>query len=217
MEPPSKLFDAIAAGQLDRVRELVEVQPTLASARNESGVSALMMAAYCRQSEIVDLVRTSLAELDVFEAVAVGDEYRLGELLQDRNNATAISPDGFTPLHFAAFFDKPGLASQLLAAGADAHAVADNASQVQPLHSAAASRSSAIVRMLVEHGADANARQQEGWTALQSAAKHGLSDMVGALIEYGADPRQAADDGQTALSLASTDEVRRRMEQHLGK
>jgi ankyrin repeat protein len=212
MGAASDVFAAIADGNVKQVRQLVDEDANLAAARNEAGVSALMTAAYHQKAEIVALLQRALTELDVFESVAVGDIARLRKLLEHPANAVQRSADGFTPLHFAAFFNKLEAAELLLAAGADVGAVADNPSQVQPLHSAAASRSIEVAKLLLEHGANPNARQYGGWTALQSAAKHGQKEMIDVLLAAGADSRQAANDGQTALSMACSDAVRAQLE-----
>ena len=53
----------------------------------------------------------------------------------DPGLATAFSPDGFTALHFAAFFGKAEVAHILLEAGADVDVYTQNAFANQPLHS----------------------------------------------------------------------------------
>jgi uncharacterized protein len=116
--------------------------------------------------------------------------------------ANARSGDGFTPLHFAAFFGHESVAQILLEHHSDAGAVADNPMKVMPLHSAAAGRNLAIVRALLEHGAPVNARQELGWTALHAAAQQGDRAMVELLLKYGANPNSRNDDGRTAEQVA---------------
>ena len=56
--------------------------------------------------------------LDVFEAAALGEVDRLREILDgEPTSATAYSGDGFTALHFAAFFGGPEAAELLLERG----------------------------------------------------------------------------------------------------
>ena len=85
-------------------------------------------------------------------------------------DAKAFSADGFTALHFAAFFNRPDVAALLIARGADVDAVTRNPMRVRPLHSAATVRASAVVAALLAHGADPNAPQEQGATVLMSAA-----------------------------------------------
>ena len=144
-----------------------------------------------------------LGEPDVFEAAAFGRLDRLRELLDaDPAPAGAFAPDGFTALHFAAFFAQPEAAALLLERGADPRARARNAMEVEPLHSAAASRQVEICRMLLDRGADPNARQEGGFVALHAAAQNGDEELAALLVERGADKSLAADDGRTAVDIA---------------
>jgi hypothetical protein len=127
-----------------------------------------------------------------------------------QNSYTAIptvarswSADGFTALHFAAFFGQEAIAILLLQHSADASAEARNPMKVTPLHSAAAAHNLPIVRALLQHGAPANARQQQGWTTLHEAAQNGDEAMVQLLLKHGADANAANDDGMTPAQLAS--------------
>ena len=52
-------------------------------------------------------------------------------------------------------------------------------------------------------GADANARDDQGWTALMHAANKGYTLLVPPLLEAGADPDVRAADGATALFIAA--------------
>ncbi len=166
--------------------------------------SPIMEALYTgRRDDAVSLAR-ALATLDVFEAAALG---RLGEverLLADAPGlATAWSEDGFTALHFAAFFGGGGpVARALMRAGADANAQSRNEMAVMPLHSAAAGGHDDVVAELLAAGGDANTRQRGGYTPLHAAAENGHEPMVERLLAAGADPAAANDEGQTAADLA---------------
>jgi ankyrin repeat protein len=207
-----EVFAAIQSGDMSRLKQLIGENPSLARGRNPAGVSALMMAMYVRNSGAAELLREAAGDVDIFEATSLGEIDRLKTLLADPHAASARSADGFTALHYAAFFGQPDAALHLLQAGADVNAVAENASRVQPIHSAAASGNVEIVRLLLQHGADANAAQHGGWTALQSAAKHGNQPLIELLLAHGADPRQQTDDGQTAVTMAKDDAIRQQLE-----
>ena len=96
--------------------------------------------------------------------------------------ARAFSPDGFTPLHLAAYFGREAMAGMLLEHGAEPGAVSRNAMALEPLHSAAVSRSLAIVKRLLERRAEVNARQHGGWTPLHAAAFNGDVPMAECLL-----------------------------------
>jgi len=199
----SEIFDAIRSGDAERVKQLIGGNPALARERDDSGVSAIMQARYQRQTNIVDLLRPAVGELDVFEASALGDISRLRPLLQEQPDAIcAFSSDGFTALHFAAFFAQSAAAEELLNNGADPNAVATNGTKLAVINSAAASGNAALVKLLLREGANPDAQQEGGFTALHAAAQHNNVEMAQALLEAGANASVQANDGKTAADMA---------------
>jgi uncharacterized protein len=200
----SGIFEAIAEGDLDRVRKLLAEDATLAGARDAQGLSAVTQARYHGHDDIVDALIDAGPELDVFEAAAVGRIERVRQLVEiDPALASAFSPDGFTPLHLAAFFGYPDIARLVVEHGADTQAVARNPMQVMPLHSAAAARQLEIAKLLVDRGADVNASQERGFTPLHEAAQNGDVELTRLLLGRGADPDQVAEDGRGAADFAA--------------
>ena len=198
-----EIIEAIKAGDADRVSALVAGDSSLATARNEQGISAIMWALYNQRRDLAELVSAAQPSLDVMEAAALGRIDALSELVsEDAARVGEHSADGFTPLHLAAFFGQPAAVEWLLERGAAPNAVARNPTMVQPLHSAVASGVTESVVALVDGGADVNATQQGGWTPLQAAAMHNKLEMVRSLLAAGAEVAQQADDGKTAIGLA---------------
>lgn len=203
MAATDELIAAVLAGDADRVAALVDIEPSLAASRDPDGVSALMLARYRSNRAVTDALIAADPDLDVFEAAALGYLDRLRARLDDDPAAVgARSTDGYTALHFAAFFAKPEAARILLEAGAPVDAVATNEMRVEPLHSAAAGRQIEICRLLLAAGASVDARQAGGFTPLHEAAQNGDPEMVELFLSAGADPTAATDDGKSAADLA---------------
>ena len=197
------IIAAVHTGEIDKIKAVLQADPALALAKDERGVSALMHAYYRGRPDIAELLLTARADLDVFEAAASGRAQTVSEILdRDAGQAKAWSVDGFTALHFAAFFNQPTIARELVRRGADVDAVSMNPMEVTPLHSAAAAHATEIVRMLAESDAPVNAKQHGGWTALHAAADYGDEEMIKILLEHGADPLTQNDDGKTPAQIA---------------
>lgn len=203
MATTADLFQAIQSGDVERVRALLAATPSLAAARNEAGLSAVLAACYRHNRAVVDTLLAAQPDLDIFAAAAVDQPERVRALLaQDPDLATAHAPDGFTALQLACFFAAPNTARVLVEAGADLNAHARNPFNVAPLHAAAAGGDHAIIQLLLDRGANPNARQQSGFTPLQEAANRGDAAMLDLLLAAGADPALTNDEGQTAADIA---------------
>jgi ankyrin repeat protein len=198
-----KLFEAIRAGDADRVRALLEEDPALAGACDEQGLSAVLVALYHRQEAARDALLAAGPDLGALEEAALGRTDALRKrLAADPQAIAARSPEGYTPLHLAAFFGGAEAVRALLEAGAPPDADAENPQRVRPLHSAAAAHDHDAVRALLEAGADPDVRQEGGFTPLHAAAHADDPDMVRLLLDHGADPQLSTDDGRAAAALA---------------
>jgi ankyrin repeat protein len=207
MTSTDDLFAAIDAGDGAAVEALLAADAGVAMARDPDGVSATMHALYRGRRSIAETIAHALPDLDVFEAAALGRVERIRQLVRaDPTLAMARSPDGFTALHYPAFFgvgDAVAATRALLEAGADVNARSDNPFSVLPLHSAVAGNHDAVVTALLEAGADPNATQRHGFTPLHGAAQNGADTTVDRLLAAGADPTARNDDGQSAADLAA--------------
>jgi ankyrin repeat protein len=136
----------------------------------ETQVSELRQALYRGDRDAADTLRAAGAEINVFDAAALGDVGRLRALLEiDPALTHEWSADGFTALHFAAYLGGADAVRVLIEAGSDPRAVARNDMRVQPLHSAAALGDVAACELLLRAGADPNATQQGGFVPLDEA------------------------------------------------
>jgi uncharacterized protein YndB with AHSA1/START domain len=128
------------------------------------------------------------AELDVFDAAALGRRDRLGELLDgDPGLVDALSDDGFTPLHLAAFSGGAETVRLLVERGAPLEKLSTASfAQVRPLGTAVFARQREAVEALLAAGADPNGAGEGGFVPLQTAEANGDDELAGLLREHGA-------------------------------
>lgn len=199
----SELIAAVNADDAAGVARILGEDPSLASARDDAGVSAIMLSRYRFARAVTDALLAVDPDLDIFEAATLGYADRLRALLHDHPSlAAALSPDGFSALHYAAFFGKAESARILLDAGAEVNLVSRNAMSVEPLHSAAAGRHHEVCRLLVAAGADINAVQRDDYTPLHEAAQLGDDELVELFVSAGADLDARLSNGQTPAETA---------------
>jgi len=140
------LFSAVALGQEALVEQLLKEDPALANAQGLDGYSALHMAVAMNYEKIVASLLRAGGKVDI------------------RNRSERTGETGETALHAAAFWERYGVARQLLASGADINAQADD--KRTPLHDAAAMVNATMVKLLLEIGANADIRDERGHTPL---------------------------------------------------
>lgn len=203
-----EIFEAIEAGDTQSVRRLASRDPAIGKAVGADGVSAVLQALYREREDLVEPLRPPTNQLDVFEAAALGEPDRVRQLLDgDPDLVSAFSPDGFTPLHLAAFFGRGVVVDLLLDRGAPLEVFARSSfAPVTPLQSAASAGHVQVARRLLDAGANARAESERGgFTPLHSAAQNGDVELARLLLERGADAAAASDDGRTPLDLAPDD------------
>jgi ankyrin repeat protein len=204
---PEQFFDAIHKGNDLAVDSAIAVDPSLLRARDASGLSPVLVAAYNHHLKLAERIAATAEKvpdgLSIFDAAAVGKVDFVRTMLSgDRASVDDHGPDGCTALHLAAFFGQLEATRLLLGRGADPNAVALNDSRVTPLHSAVAARHRDTAGLLLALGASPNPVQKGGWTPLHAAARDGDETIVDMLLLRGADTTRKSDDGKTAADLA---------------
>lgn len=185
-DPQEDLWLAICEGDHALIETIVEDRPDLARGRTDEGIPWTLAAVYRGHPGVADLLLRHGAELDLFTAAALGRTDQLAVLL-DRGEAGLEdrSPDGWTPLHLAAFFGHGETVAMLLDRGADLGARSQNEIGNTPLHAAIAGGRGSVAELLVERGADVNA-VANGLRPLDIAAGREDDEMVTYLVEHGA-------------------------------
>lgn len=207
MSAEQQMLEAVKSGDVASVNTLLDAAPALVNVKNESGVSALLLATYFGHRDVAELLLTKGAELNIFEAAAAGRIDGVQTLAEeDAELVNSYSSDGFTPLGLAAFFGRKDVLDLLLSHGANPNAASKNQMRVTPLHSAVAHRQPevalAMAGSLLLNGAEANVRQDGGWTPLHQAAAHGHVEIMKLLLAHRADVNAKSEDGITPLRMA---------------
>lgn len=184
------------------IKELIK-DPSLLNFTDSRGASLLMLSFYFRNLELSDYILSQKKPADIYESVVANDMVGTKKLLKaNRQLLNLHSKDGFTPLGFAAFFNRAQIAEYLVNEGADVNIASNNDFKVAPLHSAVAAKSLVITQLLLEHGADPNVQQQNDVTPLHAAAHNNSIDIVKALLAAGAKKDLRTKDGKNARDFA---------------
>jgi ankyrin repeat protein len=148
--------------------------------------------------QTVALLAEHGAPVDLFSAVAIGDEPAVARLLAaDLALANSRGPDGYPALHFAVGMNYGGIVAALLKAGAGVDirnkSTHTGAGDETALHCAAFWGRYEIAQQLIAAGADVNARTDRGDTPLNEAMRLGSATVAQLLRENGAvvgDPKK---------------------------
>ena len=173
------IFELIDAGDVEGLRALLAREPEQAALHDDKGLTALMRAAY-RGGDVFATVRAADPPLEPFDRIMVGEREGLPE-------PNARTPDGFTPLHMAAFACNVDAARKLLEAGADPDVVATASfARVTPLGTCAFAGANEVARLLLEHGADTELTGDGDATPLRVAEANGNGELRDLLVAHGA-------------------------------
>jgi uncharacterized protein len=169
------IFELIDADDSDGVRALLESDPSVARTRDEGGLSPLVRAAYRGRGRVFDAILAAGPPTDPWDRLVAGESDGLPSI-------DAWSPDGFTPLHLAAFAHNAAATRALLAAGADPDVLSRASfAQVTPLGTAAFAGAVDVARVLIDHGADRTIAGAGGGTPLDTARANGHAELVALL------------------------------------
>ncbi len=159
-----ELHEAVAAGNLNRVKELVEAKPALAKSYSPDGFPVFALAAAFGHEHLARYLQGKGAEI----------------------NAVATNGTGYSALTGAVASGHASIAQWLAENGADVNY--RYAKGYSPLLTAAANGHLEIVKMLLAHGAALHARTDDGKNALAFAQERGHNEVVKYLQELGLTP-----------------------------
>jgi uncharacterized protein len=146
------IFEAAAAGKLNRVRLLLDEQPSLVNAFASDGFQPLGLAAFFGHAHIVELLLARGAEV----------------------NSASANAQRVMPLHSAVAGQHVEVARMLLEHGADVNAKQQD--EFTPLHEAAQNGQLEMIQLLLAFGAKKDQQKSDGQTAFSIALEKGFSE-----------------------------------------
>jgi uncharacterized protein len=156
------VFEACAAGEIERVERLVAADPTAINGFSSDGWTPLHLAAFFGHAKLAELL------------IAHGADVR----------ARSRNANGNTPLHAALAGNHQMVAGLLIGRGGDVNAA--DAGGWRPLHLAAASNNLDAITALIAQGADVLAANGEGRTPLSIAQEKNHREAAALLRRHGA-------------------------------
>jgi len=156
------LFEAAAAGELERVERLVAEDRGAINSYSGDGWTPLHLAAFFGHLKIAELLLGGGADV----------------------SARSRNANGNTPLHAALAGNHKLVAGLLIGQGADLNAA--DAGGWRPLHIASANNNIETMKTLIAQGADVNAPNGEGKTAYSIAQEKNQREAAALLRRYGA-------------------------------
>ena len=161
---PLSIFEACAAGEVERVERLLESGDafTTINSYSRDGMTPLHLAAFFGHAKIVELLIAHDADI----------------------TARSRNANGHTPLQAALAGNFKLVAGLLIGGGADVNA--PDAAGWRPLHLAAANNNVEAIKALIAQGADVTVGNGEGHTPLTIAQEKNHREAAALLRRYGA-------------------------------
>jgi ankyrin repeat protein len=156
------LFEASAAGEVERVERLIESDPSAVNTFSVDGWTPLHLAAFFGHTKIAELLLAHEADVAA----------------RSRNG------NGNTPLHAALAGNHKMVAGLLIGHGGDVNAT--DAAGWRPLHLAASNNNLDAIKALIAQGADVQAGNGEGRTPLSLAQEKNHRETAAFLRRHGA-------------------------------
>jgi len=166
---------------------------------DDQGRTPAVLAMQERSASVAKYLVQAGATVNLHLAVYLGDTTRVASLIQGGANVNVAedSINGWTPLHYAARYNRKEIADLLITAGANINAK-DEVKRT-PLHIATEEDFTDMVELLLARGADVSAKGEVGNTALN------IADVNTArlLLTAGANVEARNEGGETPLYLAA--------------
>jgi ankyrin repeat protein len=208
------IHQAIAAGDLNKVRTLLEDDPPLLELKDNEGNTPLHLACGAFQVAIANFLIDKGAAANTRNNYGLTPLHRaiggrgqdvdlIRKLIAKGADVHAKLDRGLNTLHFAAMINNLNIVKLLIDHGADLNAY-DNICYGTVLQTAInMNPNEEVAKFLVEHGAKINQKFSFGNTELHLAAMKGYADLASLLVKHGADVNGVNDYNHTALYYAA--------------
>lgn len=197
------VFKAIDVADVDALRDILNIDPSLASCRSDDGMSAILFSLYINKPEIAEVLMSFEPELDIFDLSALGGAGQISALIAtDPKIIHEFSGIGFTALHIASYFGHADIVRLLLENGGDVDKLSMDGSNLTALQSAVSNLRVDVVQELLKFDPDLDVKMLGGFTPLMAAAALGSEEIVELLIANDADTNIVSDDGRSAKVFA---------------
>ncbi len=205
-----EIHRAVEAGDVALVQKLVQANPDLVSAEDDSQFQDLPIhiAVGSGNIEIVQILLEAGAYIDAGDSdnstpLGVAAIRRQSEmvtfLIAQGADVNRRDRKGDYPLSFAAYGTDEAIIQQLLDAGADIFFRNPNGETL--MHVAAGRGLTQFTEYLLEHGNDFDARTGDGVTPLAYACRRGHIEIVQMLIDKGADVDPSNDQNASPMDM----------------
>ena len=205
--PNDSIHKAASKGDVERVKELLEADPSLVNQDDQHEWRPIFHAGLWKHYDVVELLIDRGADLSAHDGYAmhyvgeVPDNKQVVELLVRYGALDAHAEPGSEVSRqfiYAVFLANENRVAALWKAHSDLvherYARGDTA-----LHHASRNGDLGVVRILVEGGTDVDAMSTEGHFPLYCAAGHGHAETTEYLLEQGADTDLRMKDGKNIL------------------
>jgi ankyrin repeat protein len=220
-----EIHDAVMASDLNKVRALIETNPSLLESKDNRGLPPLHIACEYGKVDIANFLIDKGADVNAMDNANYSPLIRAC-LFRDHQDLALLQRlidkgadvnwlggyNGNTALHFAAHRGGLDVAKLLIENGADVNifdkyngtiesgSISGTVLQVAINNS---NPNEAMAKMFVESGAKLNKKDPNGNTELHLAAFKGYADLTNCLIEHGADVNVVNNYNHTALYYAT--------------